>query len=389
MPTFVCPQCGDPFTGSAIAEGRCSSCGAPLPTGRTPPSGDPREAPAEMTPRHSFPDEEPEIGTGRSLEPSENIKEFDLSSRDRGAPLETEPAWPDVRIKRGGGGETLAVAALLLPLLVLSLLLVRPLDSPPVGLVLGWSTALLTAVLLAIDAAWLGTVDLEGTQRRGAVAIFLGVVLLWIVCYPLAFFRRRHFGRPNLGPLALLVGGFFIAVPVVQEVWHTGLRPGDAPPTCTSPEVVLLLDNLIRTSPLGPKVQSVGGHREIHYDAATKARKGQCLVKTDADEITVTYTVKWLDHNHQSFQVEVQPGWDLPCCTSPQVMALVERLVKDGPQGPEIKTVHSHVEIRYDRQAKTRFGQCKVTTRMQTITVNYKVSWLDQQAGQFQVEITE
>jgi hypothetical protein len=38
------------------------------------------------------------------------------------------------------------------------------------------------------------------------------MLFLWIVCYPVIYFRRRHFGRPNLGPLAFLVAVFFVAL---------------------------------------------------------------------------------------------------------------------------------------------------------------------------------
>src|SRR5262245_48641923 len=149
---------------------------------------------------------------------------------------------------------------------------------------LGWGTIAVTALVLAVDAAFMGTTDLHGAQRSSPVALFFGVLLLWIVFYPVTFFRRRHFGRPNLGPLALLVAGFFVAVPFFHNFARFGIA-GDGVPTCTSREVIGMVDDIIRQSAVGPSVQSIRDHREISHDAANQIRKGQCLVKTQTETI--------------------------------------------------------------------------------------------------------
>src|SRR5262249_2534208 len=144
------------------------------------------------------------------------------------------------------------------------------------GLVIG--TIVITAILLAIDAAAMGKIDLEGKPREGAVAVLVGVLLLWIVFYPASFFRRRHFGRPNLGILALVVVVIFAGGPVVGKLLDLGILPGGAPPSCTSPEVIRLLDETLRKSLAGPSIKSIHGHKEVQYDRANGLRKGQCLV---------------------------------------------------------------------------------------------------------------
>src|SRR5262249_18576305 len=144
--------------------------------------------------------------------------------------------------------------------------------------------------------------------------------------------RRRHFGRPNLGPLALLVAVFFVTAPFLQNLARFGVLGGGVP-TCTSREVVSMVDDMIRKSPFGPSVQSISGHREISYDSASQTRKGQCLLKTQTETITVTYSVKLLNRTTGVFQVEVEPFLtdEPPACTDPEVIALVERLIRDGP----------------------------------------------------------
>jgi hypothetical protein len=308
--------------------------------------------------------------------------------RYQGAPLPPESPWPEIQIRRGGSGETLAVLALLLPLLAQGVALACRFDSWALGAALGWGTVLVTGLVLAVDAALLGTIDLQGTRRASPGALFLGIILFWIIGYPVAFFRRRHFGRPNLGPLALVVAAFFVVVPFVQQARDFGVV-GAGLPTCTSREVIAMVDDVIRKGLPGPSVQSISGYREISYDPVSQIRKGQCLVKTQTETIPVTYTVRFLNPSTGTFQVEVEPVMpeDPPACTSPEVVALLERIIRDGPSGPQLKRLAGHEETRYDRENKIRHGRCQATMQGWTGNVAYKVYWLDQKTGQFQVQI--
>jgi hypothetical protein len=366
MATFTCPQCGEAFNELALSDRRCQSCGA------TPPdeaAGHPASA-VETALRRA------------------DVTESDLLPRHPGLLLPLGPVSPEAKIRRSDHGETLAVLALVLPLVAQGLALACQFDSLAIETALSWGTVVATALLLAVDAALLGTTDIHGTQRSGPVALFFGALLIWIICYPVAFFRRRHFGRPNLGPLALLVAGFFVAVPFLHNYMRFGILEGGVP-TCTSREVVGMVDDMIRQSPMGGSVQSISGHREISYDPASQTRTGQCLVKTETETITATYRVKMLNRKAGTFQVEVDPilSEDPPSCTDREVIALVERMIREGPNGRLLKTVADHEETRYDRETKTRHGRCRVTMRDWTGDVAYKVSWLDQKTGQFQVEI--
>src|SRR5262245_30761905 len=89
-------------------------------------------------------------------------------------------------------GPALPVAALILPVVAGSVLLFVT----SFGLVLAISAATVvgSSLLMAIDASRLGRTDLKGRRRESPAVLFLGMCLLWIVVYPLAFFRRRHFG---------------------------------------------------------------------------------------------------------------------------------------------------------------------------------------------------
>lgn len=319
---------------------------------------------------------------------SEHFTELDPLPKHPESRLSHEPIALEANIRRSDHGETLAVLALLLPLVAQSIALACRFDSLGIGLALGWGTILVTAILLAVDAACLGTTDLQGTQRGGPGLLALGVILLWIVCYPVAFFRRRHFGRPNLGPLAILVALFFVAAPFVQQYMAFGVFAGDVP-SCTSREVIGMVNDIIRKTPLGPSVRSISGHREISFDAVSQTRKGQCLVKTENEAITATYTVKIVNRANGTFQVDVDPiiSADPPACNDAEVITLVERIIRDGPNGHLLRKVAGHEEIRYDQETKTRHGRCRVTMRDWTGNVAYRVYWLDQKTGRYQVDV--
>jgi hypothetical protein len=365
MDTYVCPQCGDRMSEIEKRDGRCLSCGALLPF---------------QVGRH--------VTAAQLSERSQPIGEFDPSPRHEEYQLPPDLALPELKISRGSSGETLAVLALLLPLLGQGLALACRFESWQLQIALSWGTIAASALALAVDAAMLGTVDLQGTRRTSPGLLFVGMILLWIVFYPVAFFRRRHFGRPNLGPLALLVAVFFVGAPFVQDYMRLGII-GHGLPTCTSQEVTAMVDDMIRKSPFGPQVQSISGHREISYDPVGEIRKGQCLVKTQAETIKVTYSVRFINRAMGTYQVEVDPilPEDPPPCTDPEVIAILERIIRDGPDGHHLKIIAGHQEIRYDRENKIRHGRCQATMQGRIIDVAYSVRVVDRKTGQFEVQI--
>src|SRR5262249_7867430 len=172
MATFACPQCGEALNEMALSDRRCQSCGATLPD----------EAAG------------PPAATAEPGQRSEQVADFDLLPKYPGSLLPAESIAPEAKIRRSDQGETLAVLGLLLPLVAQGLALACHFDSVGIGLALGWGTVVVTALMLAVDAAFLGTIDLKGTQRSGPVALFFGMLVIWIICYPVVFFRRRHFG---------------------------------------------------------------------------------------------------------------------------------------------------------------------------------------------------
>jgi hypothetical protein len=368
MALSSCPKCGETLSDLALSDRRCQCCGATLPAPSTEPSATAVEA----------------------AQPNAHVTDIGALPKYAESPSRLEPQWTDADIQRSSHGETLAVLSLLLPVIAEGVSLAWRSDSQAIPLALTWGTVPVTALLLAVDAGFLGTTDLTGTRRANPVALFFGIFLLWILFYPAAFFRRRHFGRPNLGPLSLLVAAFFVGAPIVNNFTRFGVITADVP-TCTSREVVSMVDDMIRKSAMGPSVQSISGHKEISFDRTQQTRRGQCQVTTPDEIITATYRVSMLDRVAGTFQVDVDPilSESPPGCADPDVTVFLEQLIRAEPNGQQVKSVGLHTQTSYDRANKTRHGRCQVLMRDgdRNVTYRYRVYWVDQKTGRFQVEI--
>ena len=305
----------------------------------------------------------------------------DVSDPQRSSDEEESRTEPPELPYPPDAGIGLAVAALALPVLAGGILLF--VTSFALALAISGGTVLVSALLLAIDASRLGRndLDLEGRHAESAVMLFVGMCLLWIVVYPIAFFRRKRFEGPNLGVPAILVALFFVGGPILRAV----LVAPDLP-ACDSREVVQLLDQVIRGTPVGAKARSIDGHREVSHDQVTDRREGQCVVHTDGADITVNYLVQWRDRHKGLFEVLIPPP-GLPSCTSREVVQLLDRVIRGTPMGAKARSIDGHREVGNDQVTDRRQGQCVVHTDGTDVTINYLVQWRDRDKGEFEVWI--
>jgi hypothetical protein len=77
-------------------------------------------------------------------------------------------------------------------------------------------------------------------------------------------------------------------------------------PSCTSVEVIQILDKVIRELPAGCTAKSIDGHREVSYDRIAERRYGKCVLHTDAGEVEFDYLVEWQDHERGLFRVRAR-----------------------------------------------------------------------------------
>ena len=115
-------------------------------------------------------------------------------------------------------------------------------------------------------------------------------------------------------------------------------------------------------------------------------RRGQCVVHTDKGNLVINYIVRWRDRDKAVFEVLIPPP-DLPSCTDPKVVQLLERTLRATPIGPKIRSVDGHRQVRYDEATDSRRGQCVVHTENGEAVVNYMVRWRDRDKRRFEVGI--
>jgi hypothetical protein len=180
-----------------------------------------------------------------------------------------------------------------------------------VGYGISIASVIVSAALVAFDAHRLGTVDLNGKTRESPWLLFAGICGFWIAVYPIAFFRRRQFGGPQLGYFSLGAVVVFMGAPLLYSVVIPRPLPG-----CTAAETVQLLDQIVRTTSLGSILTAIDSHREIGFDPAANLRNCECVVHTTTGDIRGKYVVEWQDQKTGMFQIRI-PSSELPACNSP------------------------------------------------------------------------
>jgi hypothetical protein len=278
----------------------------------------------------------------------------------------------------GRPGPVLVILALVIPVLATAVLFF--VTTWGVALAVSAGTVLITALLVAIDARRLGTTDPNGIPRESAALLFVGMCVLWIVFFPYAYFRRRHFTGPNLGVAAICVALASVLGPVTRVAFLPPL------PTCTSAEVVRVLDGLLRGMPIGQSIRSIDGYREIRFDREANCRYGQCVAHTTEQDIVVNYQVEWLDRKKRRFAVKIPPP-TLPACTSPEVVRLLEQVIRNSNIGPTVQSIDGHCEIEADAALTRRRGQCVAHTTSGDKTVVFDVEWIDRNQGRYSVKL--
>jgi hypothetical protein len=350
-----CPHCGKTMVRRAV----CPYCGYELNQSHSPVAAEEPDDIAES------PDGPPGAATDNFADspPSAPTPEMNV-----------EPAGTSPHRRIGLG---VATIALILPLIGAGILFVAPPDD---ALMISGPIVLVTSLLMAVDAYRLGRIDARGAERAGGVGLFFGMIVLWIVVYPFSFFRRSRIAGPNLTIPALVVAAIFMG-----SLFYPLLRSPDLP-TCTSREVVEVVDRVIRKSSLGPVTSSIDGHRELSFDKEKNVRRGQCVVHTRSNPIVLQYRITWADRDKGRFEVRV-PGADLPTSTSPEVVELVDHLIRKSSIGPLVKSINGYCELSFDPEASVRRGKCIVHTGSQDLDLEYRVTWGDRDQGQVVVRV--
>lgn len=377
MTPDTCPRCGHQPIGLALTRARgpgtCPACGEPLPADlrweQTPPP-DPPDLP------------DPPLDSSERLLDASGVALPEPTT----TPLTAVPSLDLSKIRRSQYAELPAILALMVPVIVYGVALACQPDSAGAWFLVSAGTVVATALLLAVDAAQLGTTDLKGVQRTTPAGLFGWMVFCWVIAYPMVYYRRSHFGRSNMCALAVMVALFVAAAPFLPSFVRISSR--SRLPLCDSREVVEMVNTILRKDSDVFVVQSVKGHREVG-DPGGQGRTGQCEVTIDGETMTVTYHVQWYDQQPGTYRVVVDrfAPQAPPGCTSKAVRDMVDKILRQGPNGNLVQSVTEHAETSYDRERKIRHGTCWVTFQGQGRRIGYRVNWVDQATGQYEVVI--
>lgn len=275
-------------------------------------------------------------------------------------------------------GNGLAVTALLMPIVAGAVQSFFS-PSPNAILVVSFAMVLNTAALLAADVSRLRRWDKVRGVSSSPELTFMSVLLLWIIFYPLAFFERRKFGCPNLGPASIGSVVAFLLLPFVV----LDLR-GPQLPACDDIEIIQLVDQLIRAEFPDARVDGSTAHREVQFDSQSQVRTGTCVVRIDSRPISIPYRIVWQNQN-SSQRMCVVNLTILPTCKSPQVIAALEPLIRKELAELHINSIIAFREIKFDQQQKCRYGVCIAQTDSAEIPVSFIVQWKDESRSLFEV----
>lgn len=174
-----------------------------------------------------------------------------------------------------------------------------------------------------ISTAVLGFVDLrllanrrpeEPTDGRPAPrpgAMLAGMLLLWIVFYPLHMYARRRLGGRNLLFPGLVATSIYVAAA------FSPLFSAASLPSVQSREVIGLVKQILNDDP----VIQANRHRlgelvmqdpvEVGFDAELQRRVGRATLVTRLGQAPLTYFVEWQNRATGMFQVTIAAA-DLP-----------------------------------------------------------------------------
>lgn len=248
-----------------------------------------------------------------------------------------------------------------------------------VGLAVVIGTVLLTAVLLSIDIGRVVRWNPFGEHFVSPTRTLLVVILIWIVGFPLAYFRRFSICGPDMRGTALGATAAFVFLPWLIT---TSLKPPELP-GCDAKEVAELIQRLAVNEFPGQFVEGVAGLREVEADPNLQWRRGSCVVSVGDQRIPVPYVIEWSDQKRGIFSVALIL---LPQANAPAVIDLVEPQVRSQLSEFRITGIDTFSEVSFDEEKQERRCSCVVHTDSADIRVPFVVSWHDKFRNQFIVQ---
>ena len=207
--------------------------------------------------------------------------------------------------------EWLAVVMLVIPLVAAAVIWQRHALHLTVwqAVAVSFLAIVVTSVLGYIDARRLRertpTSNANAATPFDPALLYVGLLALWLLCFPIYFFARRRMGARNLGVPAVVVTLLFMAPTVADYFTPPELPPVDAR------EVVALVTSAIEGN---PEVQARKGEIgevtvsepvEVSFDPTAGRRVAQAKVNSKLGTQVIYYTVEWHDRRKGVIRVQV------------------------------------------------------------------------------------
>jgi membrane associated rhomboid family serine protease len=202
-----------------------------------------------------------------------------------------------------------------------------------------------------------------------------------ILSQPLSVEMRARRKVRNLA--AIVAGGVLLPLIAFALPRPPAVTAGELP-TCTSKEVVDVVQQIVRNSAMGPTVKSLDGFRELSFDSKEMVRRGQCVVHSNSGDVNLQYSVRWQDRAKDQFEVRVLPT-GLPSCTSSEVIEVLNRVIRQMATRTKVTSVTGFQEVSVDSKSSKRQGRCVAHTTAGDIELKYTVQWRNEAAGEFEV----
>lgn len=300
----------------------------------------------------------------------------DASRSESTAP---DPLAPDSRIV---GHTALPLVALFIVAIALIVFLAFPMNLG-MGLVFGWSVIVVTSVVMYVDSKLLQKQVPHDQSMIAAGSLLAGMLLLWIVFFPMAFFQRRKITRPDMAipGLGLAMAYFLLPILVaVFQAWNSGI----VLPMCDSAEVRSLVETLVRDNTSGLIFDRIDGFEETGRTTEPETATGRCVAHSGGSASTLFFVVEWQDRNRRMFQVRLLPP-ELPGCDSVEVRQLLAELLAQA--GISLAQISKCSEVRFDGASQYRVGECTVEVEGESSVVRFSVEWVNEDRAGFKVEI--
>jgi hypothetical protein len=207
--------------------------------------------------------------------------------------------------------------------------------------------------------------------------MYLAMLALWLVCFPVHFLIRSRMGGRNLLIPGLVVTGLY-CLPIFQPFMVEAELPA-----VTNGEVQSLVKQLIeQNAGLGPV--TVKNPTEVSFNKDLQKRVGRCTIASKKFEEEFTFTITWQNRGTGVWQVTVLP--QLPPVDAPEVINLLQNTLM-LPNGGRPKTLRNSTQVSFDADKQIRVGRITAVSPVGDTEIRFTVIWENRTNGTFRVHI--